>query len=220
MSEINFTPDVIALCEKIRLNSGVLHEYNRKLFLKYTERIRYYRIPVLLLSSVASVWSIAGTSFLPQSEVSLLNMLFGLIAGSITSLELFNKLDEKIRNAEELSHKFYTLSVEINKMIMLDDCNRSVDGKDFLNECFNSYVKLLENSFIMNDKVVDKLIELPKKMYVKAPQSPQHERQSLICTSTCKNAPNSESSDDYNNEMPSLRIPKVPHDDEMVNIDV
>jgi hypothetical protein len=102
-----FTPDIEGILEHIRVNCAILTEYHRKDFLKLNNSIKYYRIPVLLLSSVASVWSVSGTAFLEQEVVSLVNCFLGLVAGTITSIELFVKLDEKMKLAEELSHKYY-----------------------------------------------------------------------------------------------------------------
>ena len=84
-----FTADIEGVLEHIRINCAILTEYHRKDFLKLNNSIKYYRIPVLLLSSVASVWSVSGTAFLDQEIVSLTNCMLGLIAGTITSIELF-----------------------------------------------------------------------------------------------------------------------------------
>jgi hypothetical protein len=76
-------------------------------------------------------------------------------------MEMFMKLDERIRNAEENSRKFYTLSIEINKTIMLDDCNRPTDGNAYLTEVFNTYTKLIESCHITDKRVKDRLLDLP-----------------------------------------------------------
>ena len=160
----NFTKDIEDILEKIRLNCGILHEYNRKRFIEYNQQIKYYRIPVLILSSTASVWSVSGTTFLQQSQVSLINMMMGLCAGLITSIELFVKLDEKMKNAEDLSHKYYTLSIDIFKTLLLDDANRTPEGKEYLNEVFSEYLKLNENGFLLDKRIKDQLLVLPEKL--------------------------------------------------------
>jgi len=96
----SFTADIECVLENIRLNCVMLTEFHRKNFLKLSQSITYYRIPVLLLSSVASLWSISGTTFLDQHSVSLINCLLGLFASFITSIELFMKLDQQIKEKE------------------------------------------------------------------------------------------------------------------------
>ena len=157
-----FTPDIEGILEHIRVNCAILTEYDRKDFLKLNNSIKYYRIPVLLLSSVASVWSVSGTAFLDQEIVSLTNCMLGLIAGTITSIELFVKLDEKMKLAEELSHKYYIISADIFKTLSLRDENRNQSGKDYLMEIFSNYLKLIEKSNILNKRVKDQLLPLPQ----------------------------------------------------------
>jgi hypothetical protein len=157
-----FTADIEGVLEHIRINCAILTEYHRKDFLKLNNSIKYYRIPVLLLSSVASVWSVSGTAFLDQEIVSLTNCMLGLIAGTITSIELFVKLDEKMKLAEELSHKYYIISADIFKTLSLRDENRNQSGKDYLMEIFSNYLKLIEKSNILDKRVKDQLLPLPQ----------------------------------------------------------
>ena len=93
MEELNFTNDVEGVLENIRINSAILHDFHRKQFIKLNGKIKYYRIPVLIFSSIASVWAIGGDAFLPQDVVSLISSGLGLVAGTITSIELFEKID-------------------------------------------------------------------------------------------------------------------------------
>jgi len=160
----SFTPDIECVLENIRLNCVMLTEFHRKNFLKLSQSITYYRIPVLLLSSVASVWSISGTSFLDQHSVSLINCLLGLTAGFITSIELFMKLDQQIKLSEDLSHKFYAIGADIFKTLSLKDENREVKGKQYLTEIFSDYIKLVEKSNILDKKLKDQLLPLPIKL--------------------------------------------------------
>jgi hypothetical protein len=159
-----FTQDIESILEHIRINCAILTEYHRKDFLKLNNSIKYYRIPVLLLSSIASVWSVSGTAFLNQETVSLTNCFLGLVAGTITSIELFVKLDEKMKLAEELSHKFYIISADIFKTLSLRDENRQQSGKDYLMETFSNYLKLIEKSNILNKRVKDQLLPLPESL--------------------------------------------------------
>lgn len=159
-----FSADQENVLESIRINCAMLTEYHRKNFLKLSSSITYYRIPVLLLSSVASVWSISGTSFLDQHSVSLINCMLGLCAGFITSVELFQKLDQKIKSSEDLSHAFYRVGADIFKTLSLRDENREVKGNQYLSEIFSDYIKLVEKSNILDTKLKDQLLPLPVKL--------------------------------------------------------
>ena len=159
-----FSSDQECVLENIRVNCAMLCEYHRKHFLKLSQSITYYRIPVLLLSSVASVWSISGTTFLDQHEVSLINCMLGLVASFITSCELFMKLDQQIKLSEDLSHRFYAIGADIFKTLSLKDENREVKGNQYLTEIFSDYLKLVEKSNILDTKLKDQLLPLPIKL--------------------------------------------------------
>ena len=164
MEDLNFTQDIEGVLENIRINSAILHDYHRKQFIALNGRIKYYRIPVLIFSSIASVWAIGGDAFLPQDQVSLISSGLGLVAGTITSIELFEKIDEKMKLSEELSHKFYTMSVDIFRTLSLYDKNRGISGKDYLSQVFSEYVKMVEKSDLTGKKMKDKLMPLPQPL--------------------------------------------------------
>ena len=148
MDDLNFTQDIEGVLENIRINSAILHDYHRKQFIQLNGRIKYYRIPVLIFSSIASVWAIGGDAFLPQDQV----------------IELFEKIDEKMKLSEELSHKFYTMSVDIFRTLSLYDKNRGISGKDYLSQVFSEYVKMVEKSDLTGKKMKDKLMPLPQPL--------------------------------------------------------
>lgn len=155
MSE--WTYDIEDVLDKIRINSTFLSAHHKKRFIEYADKIKYYRIPVLILSASASVFSIAGTHFLPQSQVSLGNCGLGLIAGIITSIELFYNIAENMKSELQSSRAFYALSVDIYKTLALLPSNRNPEARSYLEQCFTEYLKLTEQSNILEKNVTDYL---------------------------------------------------------------
>ena len=156
----NWTGDLELILDNIRKNSSLLHEYHRKSFLHLNSQIKYYRIPVLVLSSVASVWSIAGASFMEQEEVSLINCFLGFTASLITSIELYIGIGKQMETEIVLSREYYVLSVDIFKTLSLDCENRLNDGKEYLNECYGNYIKLIERSDVLDKRIHDELMPM------------------------------------------------------------
>jgi hypothetical protein len=94
-----------------------------------------------------------------------MNGILSLICGVLTSIELFLNIQKKMEN-DLMSHKdFYSLSIDIYKIISLDRETRKVDGKTFLDQKFSEYEKLIEScNIIDNVYVFDTLsCELPIK---------------------------------------------------------
>ena len=156
----NWTDDIEVILDNIRKNCSLLYEYHRKQFLHLNSQIKYYRIPVLVLSSVASVWSIAGASFMQQEEVSLINCFLGFTASLITSIELYIGIGKQMESEIILSREYYILSVDIFKTLSLDRENRLNDGKEYLNECYGNYIKLVERSDVLDKRIHDELMPM------------------------------------------------------------
>ena len=68
---------------------------------------------------------------------------------------------------------FYILSISIYKVLQLDEENRNIDMKLFLEETFANYQKLIENSNVVAKKIQDKLtvIDVENNGYVSASSS-------------------------------------------------
>ena len=65
------------------------------------------------------------------------------------------------------------MSISIYKVLQLDDENRNMDMKLFLEETFANYQKLIENSNVVAKKIKDKLtiVDVENSGYVSASSS-------------------------------------------------
>jgi hypothetical protein len=68
-------------------------------------------------------------------------------------------MDSDLKNSKE----FYLLSIDIFKMLKLHPEHRNISGKDFLDQKFSIYCKLVENSIIVHEEIKDKLVPLDIK---------------------------------------------------------
>jgi hypothetical protein len=86
-----------------------------------------------------------------------------LVVGLIGSLELFLAISNKMENELVQSKELYLLAIEIQKTLLLDIKNRNGDGMAYLEDKFNMYSKLIENSYLLECKILDELTPLPSK---------------------------------------------------------
>ena len=80
-----------------------------------------------------------------------------LIVSILGSIELYMKIQENMETELVAQKDFYILSISIYKVLQLDDENRNIDMKLFLEETFANYQKLIENSNVVAKKIKDKL---------------------------------------------------------------
>ena len=153
--------DIEGVLDKIRQNSSVLSAYHRKRYLTLKSRLKFYRIPIIVISALNSVGAVSLQGFLAQTYISLINMFLSLIVGIIGSIEMFYQITKQLEVELNGNKEFYILSCDIYKWLYLDKENRISSPKEFLNESYTRYIKLIEVSIILKKRVEDKLIEIP-----------------------------------------------------------
>jgi hypothetical protein len=154
--------DIETVLDKIRINCVILSKEHKTKYLYLKGILRYFRVPVILISSIASVSSVGLQTYLDQQLISAITCLLSLTCGIIGSIELFLAIQSRMENELMASKDYYILSIEIFKVLQLDRENRSIKGKTFLEASYGTYVKLIENSNIIDKKIADSLTNIEK----------------------------------------------------------
>ena len=160
-SQNGWSDDIEALLKDMEYNAGILSQIHKTNYLALHEYIKYFKLPIIVLSSVNSIFSVGLSTYLDQSLVSSINCLISLICGIITSIELYLGLQKKIEN-ELLSYRdYYLLSIKINNCLKLKREHRSEpNGQLFLTDITNEYTGLFESSEIHSQNFRDRLISI------------------------------------------------------------
>jgi hypothetical protein len=157
MIQSSGTTDIEQLLDKIRQNCVIMSEYHKKRYLYLKETLKIFKIPIIILSSVNSICAVGLQPYLEQGHISALVSGISLVVGILGSIELFMKVSENMEVELLAQREFYILSISIYKILQLDEENRNVDMKLFLEETFSQYQKLFENSNVVAKRVKDKL---------------------------------------------------------------
>jgi hypothetical protein len=181
----DWTDDVEKFLNAIRINSLKLSEYHRRNYLNLKNKIKYFRIPTLALSSINSVFSVGLNAFVAQSTVSVLNCLISLVCGIIVSVELFLQVQSRMDQSNSLSKDFYIISTDIFKTLSLERENRRCDPFAYMEEKFADYSKFRGSSELLSVHLKDELESIPldrtKPVYgVPAPPGPTNVDYSAI----------------------------------------
>ena len=154
---MTFTTDVESVCESIRINACIMSEYHKKRYDYLRGHLKFFKIPLILLNSLNVFFSVGLQPYLADGFISLITMGVSMICSILNSIELFLELEKSMSKELVVSKEFYILSTDIFKMLSLDRANRNVDGKTFLDESYNRYIKLYEQSNLLNKKIKDSL---------------------------------------------------------------
>lgn len=159
----NYTPDIEQILENIRRNSIMLSKEHHNRYLYLRDTLKFYRIPIIVISSFSSIVSM-GQQFIPQDTITILNTVLSFVCSVIGAIELFMQVSQQMVQEKSASSDYYILASDIYKCLTLEPRNRTSDGKTFLEEKYGTYVKLVESSTIVRKNIKDQLCDIPKEL--------------------------------------------------------
>jgi hypothetical protein len=161
--------DIESILDNIRQNSVILSAHHKKRHYYLKEKIKWFRLPTIVLSALNSVFSVGLQPYMEQNTISITNCIISLVCGIIVSIEMFLNIESGMRAEQDATKEYYLLSVDIQKYLLLDFENRQTDPQPFLEKCYNQYVKLYENSGLVKKQIHDALTPLEDRIKVGLP---------------------------------------------------
>lgn len=153
----DYTQDIDDVLDAIRLNCIVLSKRHKTRYFELKYSLNFYKLPVIVLNGCNSIISVGLQPYTTQGVISLTTSLIALLCGIIGSIELFLGVQKRLESDLISSREYYLLSVSIFKTLTLNRENRPVPAAGYLNEVYNTYVKLVESSEALVKKIDDKL---------------------------------------------------------------
>lgn len=171
-----YTKNIDDILDRIRKNCIRMSKYHNKRYHSYkTSYIYHFRVPILILSSLNSFFSLGLQPYLSQVTISIITAVISLFCGLITSIELLLNIQKKLEIELNTHKEFYRLSITIYKELRLDKFDRGSEGKAFLSAKINEYEKLISNSNavrmeeILYDDLTPLKLNAPKGIMAKPP---------------------------------------------------
>lgn len=179
---MSWTSDIEQILDQVRENSVWLSQHHKKKYFYYKNVSDYFRIPTIVVSSIASVASVGLTSYVAQENISGIVCLLSLSVGIINSIELYLRIQDNLENELNTSKAYYALSIDLHKLLNLSQVNREGDPKQVLNEYYKRYEDLVQESNLLSASYPDRLNKLPKikGMFAKLKSSPSSSSTSSI----------------------------------------
>jgi len=140
---MDWKQDIEGILEKIRQNSVILSEHHKERYYHYKGYLKYFKLPLIVLSSVNSIVAVGLNGYLEQDTVSLLTCLLSLSTAIIGSIEMYLGVQKNMEIELIASRNFKLLAYDIYKQMQLTPDNRVVNAKLFLDE---KYIHTPENS--------------------------------------------------------------------------
>jgi hypothetical protein len=158
-SSNNWNDNIEKLLNQIRLNCIELHAQHKKQYFKIKNIVVYFKIPIILFSSLNAIASVSLQAYMAQEYISELNCGISFVIGLLTSISLYLKIEDKLENELFASKEYNKISIDIFKILKLKEMDRGIDGDQYLNNIYNEYIKLLDRTNLSENNLVDLLKE-------------------------------------------------------------
>ena len=175
MNESNYrilpSDDIDKLLENIRVNCIHLSNAHKERYLELSASLKYYKIPVIVISGISSLVSV-GQQFIPQQVITICTGLFGLSCSIIVSIELYLGISSQLSQSASLTKEFYALSTDIFKTLSLSNENRTENSLTYLEATYGTYNSLCLNSPIIVKQIQDRLLVINEENIIDKSRTP------------------------------------------------
>ena len=158
--ESSWSDDIERLCNDVLHNVKQQQQVHKKRYVLLRQSLMYFRLPIIVISSANSVFSVGLTLFLTQTTTSVINCLLSLVCGILSAVELFLGIQKGIDNELQSYHTLKLLAVRIATQLKLDRANRDTTGALFLNSVMAEYNQSIESSSVNLFEIDDQLFQL------------------------------------------------------------
>ena len=130
----SWTSDIDTLLNNIRINCLFLGKAHKKRYFENKDRLKWYRLPVIVLNGANSIISVGLQPYTTQGVISITTSLIALTCGIVGSIELYLGLQKRLENDMISQRDYYLLSVESSEALLkkIDDklIPISLNGED------------------------------------------------------------------------------------------
>jgi len=125
-------------------------------YIKFKRYAIYFTLPVIIISTITGTANFAQESFSDQYKVyvPLIIGFFNILAGIITTVSTFLRVNEQCENHRVTSLSFGKLARNIKLELSLPLTARSYSGHDFVKYCKAEIDRLIEHSAIIPKEII------------------------------------------------------------------
>ncbi len=130
-------------------------EYKQKYF-KLRDKLQWYRIPIIIISSIGGFLSLTNTGYIPllyNKWISLFVGFTNLTVTIISLIESFKKIDSRMNGSYATHVNFQKLHDEIAVMKRIPPNERDTNGNEAITALFTKY-----NTYFSDAPILRKLI--------------------------------------------------------------
>jgi hypothetical protein len=152
--------DIEQILENLRINSVNLSEYHRQRFYHFKSFGKWFRVPIIILSSITASASVGLQPVMNQSAISGLTCLLGFGIAVISSIELYLGIQRDMDAELALSKDYYSLGIDLYKCLTLAREHRTEEPRSYLDAKYSHYQSLTETSTLLSKRMKADLLAM------------------------------------------------------------
>lgn len=144
----------------LQLNVGKLYKEYQKAHLIYKKKLRIYRIPIIIMSSLSGFLSISNSGYVPVYYNKWISLFVGFVNLAVTVISLienFKQIDVNVNKTHNTYLEFKKLHDEISLVLNTPSNERDDNGYDMSNKFFSRYEMYLNDAPVLNKTMRDYL---------------------------------------------------------------
>lgn len=154
----SWSRDIEIILDNLLENINTLQAEHKKLYIQLQSKLIIFRVPLIFLASLNSVFSVGLNAYIEQNLVSTINCLISLVCACISSVELFLNINKNMETTLQSYHGYKLLGIKISSTRKLNREHRDKNALGFMNECISEYKNLLEQSVVLITDLDDELL--------------------------------------------------------------
>ena len=138
--------------------SNLMYKQYHKNYIKSKQRLQKYRIPIIVLSSIAGCLSISNSGYIPSEYNKYVSLFVGfcnLMVSLVSLIESFKKIDLTMNKSLEAYLSFKKINDNISLILRTPILSRKESGFDCVDKYFSLFESSLINAPILNVVTLD-----------------------------------------------------------------
>ena len=138
--------------------SNLMYKQYHSNYIKSKRRLQKYRIPIIVLSSIAGFLSISNSGYIPSEYNKYVSLFVGfcnLMVSLVSLIESFKKIDLTMNKSLEAYLSFKKINDNISLILRTPIQTRKETGHDCIEKYFNLFESTLLNAPILKNNSLD-----------------------------------------------------------------
>uniref|UniRef100_A0A2V0RBH3 SMODS and SLOG-associating 2TM effector domain-containing protein n=1 Tax=viral metagenome TaxID=1070528 RepID=A0A2V0RBH3_9ZZZZ len=140
-----------------KIDDSVKHGHfaYKKRYERARKQLSYYKVPIIVLSSVNSVFSVGAERYFERHVIAAVTCILALTVGVVQALQIFFQVDERRENYLTTCRDMRRLHLKIMGTLNLERPQRACSADKFMAEIQAEYLEIIDKAVVIHTRKRD-----------------------------------------------------------------